>query len=141
MSPTEFSDVVMPTDILFLTEVVDVFKQFTSVSIPGGFKFSLSPRKTVAEPLSSFNTGEVQVPDQEASGATSDVSDKTGLYMFTFAVKKDITLRGVVIVTDKDQESCQVSLSTTEKGKKVKQIKSKTFMRKETLDSDSHGRV
>ena len=139
MSPTEFSDVVMPTDILFLTEVVDVFKQFTSVSIPGGFKFSLSPRKTVAEPLSSFNTGEVQVPDQEASGATSDVSNKTGL--FTFAVKKDITLRGVVIVTDKDQESSQVSLSITEKGKKIKQIKSKSFMQKETLDSDSHGEV
>lgn len=46
-----------------------------------------------------------------------------------------------MIVTDKDQESCQVSLSITEKGKKVKQIKSKTFMRKETLDSDSHGEV
>ena len=139
MLPTEFSDVVMPTDILFLTEVVDVFKQFTSVSIPGGFKFSLSPRKTVAEPLSSFNTGKVQVPDQEASGATSDMSDKTGL--ITFAVKRDITLRGVVIVTDKDQECCQVSLSITEKGRKVTQIKSKTFMRKETLDSESHGEI
>ena len=139
MSPSEFSDVVMPTEILLLTEVVDVFKQFTSVVIPGGFKFSLSPRRTADEPLSSFNTGEVRVPDQEASGATSDVSNKTGL--FTFAVKKDITLRGVVIVTDKDQESCQVSLSITEKGKNLKQIKSKTFMRKETLDTDSHGEV
>ena len=142
MSPTEFSDevsLVMPTDILFLTEVVDVFKRFTSVSIPGGFKFSLSPRKTVAEPLSSFNTGEVQVPDQEASVSMSDVSDKTGL--FTFAVNRDITLRGVVIVTGKDQESCQVCLSITERGKKIKQIKSKTFMQKETLDSDSHGEV
>ena len=139
MSPSEFSDVVMPTDILFLTEVVDVFKQFTSVSIPGGFKFSLSPRKTVAEPLSSFNTGEVQVPDQEASVSMSDVSDKTGV--FTFAVNRDITLRGVVIVTGKDQESCQVCLSITERGKKIKQIKSKTFMQKETLDSDSHGEV
>ncbi|XP_073246952.1 BTB/POZ domain-containing protein 6-B-like [Porites lutea] len=139
MSPSDFSDVVMPTEILFLTEVIDVFKQFTSVSIPGGFKFSLSPRKAADEPLFSFNTGEVQVPDQEtmASGATSDVSNKTGL--FTFAVKKDITLRGVVIVTDKDQESYQVSLSITQRGKKIKQIKSKTFMRKETLDSDSHG--
>ena len=139
MSPSEFSDVVMPTDILFLTEVVDVFKQFTSVSIPGGFKFSLSPRKTVAEPLSSFNTGKVQVPDQEASVATSYVSDKTGL--LTFAVNRDITLRGVVIVTGKGQESCQVCLSITERGKKIKQIKSKTFMQKETLDSDSHGEV
>ena len=139
MSPSEFSDVVMPTDILFLTEVVDVFKQFTSVSIPGGFKFSLSPRKTVVEPLSSFNTGEVQVPDQEASVSMSDVSDKTGL--FTFAVNRDITLRGVVIVTGKGQKSCQVCLSITERGKKIKQIKSKTFMQKETLDSDSHGEV
>ena len=112
MVPSDFSDVVMPTEILFLTEVIDVFKQFTSVSIPGGFKFSLSPRKTVDEPLFSFNTGEVQVPDQEASEATSDVSKKTGL--FTFAVKRDITLRGVVIVADKDQESYQVSLSITQ---------------------------
>ena len=83
-----------------------------------------------------------QVPDQEDqedSGDTSDVSNKTGL--FTFAVKKDITLRGVVIVTDKDQECSQVSLSITEKGKKIKQIKSKSFMQKETLDSDSHGEV
>ena len=139
MSPSEFSHVVMPTEILLSSEIIDVFKQFTSVSIPGGFKFSLSPRKTVDEPLSSFNTGEVRVPDQEATEATSDVSNKTGL--FTFAVKKDLTLRGVVVVTDKDHESCQVSLSITEKGKKVKQIKSKTFMRKETLDSDSHGKV
>ena len=139
MVPSDFSDVVMPTEILFLTEVIDVFKQFTSVSIPGGFKFSLSPRKTVDEPLFSFNTGEVQVPDQEASEATSDVSKKTGL--FTFAVKRDITLRGVVIVADKDQESYQVSLSITQRGKKIKQIKSKTFMCKETLDSDNHGEV
>ena len=142
MSPSEFSDVVMPTDILFLTEVVDVFKQFTSVSIPGGFKFSLSPRKTVGEPLSSFKTGEVQVSipfSGSFSNPTSDVSDKTGL--FTFAVKRDITLRGVVIVTGKDQESCRVILSITERGKKVKQSKSKTFVRKETLDSDSHGEV
>ena len=139
MLPSDFSDVVMPTEILFLTEVIDVFKQFTSVSIPGGFKFSLSPRKTIAEPLFSFITGEVQVPDREASGATSDVSNKTGL--FTFAVKRDIALRGVVIVTDKDQESYQVSLSITQRGKKIKQIKSKTFMCKETLDSDNHGEV
>ena len=139
MVPSDFSDVVMPTEILFLTEVIDVFKQFTSVSIPGGFKFSLSPRKTVAEPLFSFNTGEVQIPDREASGATSDVSNKTGL--FTFAVKRDIALRGVVIVTNKDQESYQVSLSITQRGKKIKQIKSKTFMCKETLDSDNHGEV
>ena len=139
MSPTEFSDVVIPAEILFLTEVIDVFKQFTSVSIPGGFKFSLSPRKMADEPLSSFNTGEVQVPDQEASGAMSDVSDKTGL--LTFAVKRDIALRGVVIVSDKDQESYQVSLSITQRGKKIKQIKTKTFMCKETLDSDNHGEV
>ena len=53
-----------------------------------------------------------------ASEATSDVSKKTGL--FTFAVKRDITLRGVVIVADKDQESYQVSLSITQRGKKNK---------------------
>lgn len=139
MSPTQFSDVVIPTEILLLTEVIDVFKQFTSVPVPGGFKFSFSPRKTADKPVSSFNTGEVQVPNKEASGAVSDLSDKTGL--LTFAVKRDVTLRGVVIVTDGDQESYQVSLSITQRGKKIKQIKSKSFMPKETLDSDNHGEV
>ena len=46
-----------------------------------------------------------------------------------------------MIVIDKDQESCQASLSITEKGKKVKQIKSRTFMQEETLNPDSHGEV
>ena len=40
MSPQEFSDVVIPSEILSNTEIIDVFKQLTSVSVPGGLMFS-----------------------------------------------------------------------------------------------------
>jgi len=59
MTPQEFSGIVLPTEILLSTEVVDVFKKFTSVSIPGGFKFSIRPRETSDAPLHSCKTGTV----------------------------------------------------------------------------------
>ena len=140
MSPSEFSHVVMPTEILLSSEIIDVFKQFTSVSIPGGFKFSLSPRKTVEELGCSYNAGRVHVPDQGDSVATSLVHEKSGL--FTFVVKTDITLSGVTIVTDKGRESCQVSLSVTKGGKTIRQIKDKVFIpSKETLDSNTYEEI
>ena len=140
MSPSEFSHVVMPTEILLSSEIIDVFKQFTSVSIPGGFKFSLSPRKTVEELGCSYNAGRVHVPDQGDSVATSLVHEKSGL--FTFVVKTDITLSGVTIVTDKRRESCQVSLSVTKGGKTIRQIKDKVFIpSKETLDSNTYEEI
>ena len=46
MSPKEFSDEVEPSGVLQANEILDVFKQFTSVSVPGGFKFSTSPRRS-----------------------------------------------------------------------------------------------
>ena len=140
MSPSEFSHVVMPTEILLSSEIIDVFKQFTSVSIPGGFKFSLSPRKTVEDLGCSYNAGRVHVPDQGDSVATSLVHEKSGL--FTFVVKTDITLSGVTIVTDKGRESCQVSLSVTKGGKTIRQIKDKVFIpSKETLDSNTYEEI
>ena len=140
MSPSEFSHVVMPTEILLSSEIIDVFKQFTPVSIPGGFKFSLSPRKTVEDLGCSYNAGRVHVPDQRDSVATSLVHEKSGL--FTFVVKTDITLSGVTIVTDKGRESCQVSLSVTKGGKTIRQIKDKVFIpSKETLDSNTYEEI
>lgn len=140
MSPSEFSHVVMPTEILRSSEIIDVFKQFTSVSIPGGYKFSLSPRKTVEELGCSYNAGRVHVPDQGDSVATSLVHEKSGL--FTFVVKTDITLSGVTIVTDKGRESNQVSLSVTKGGKTIRQIKDKVFIpSKETLDSNTYEEI
>ena len=140
MSPSEFSHVVMPTEILLSSEIIDVFKQFTSVSIPGGYKFSLSPRKTVEELGCSYNAGRVHVPDQGDSVATSLVHEKSGL--FTFVVKTDITLSGVTIVTDRGRESYQVSLSVTKGGKTIRQIKDKVFIpSKETLDSNTYEEI
>ena len=61
MSPEEFSEIVLPTDILLTTEVIDVFKQFTSVPIPGGLKFSIHHRASLKQnrDLPSLSLGSV----------------------------------------------------------------------------------
>ena len=138
MSPNEFSDVVLPTEILLLTEAIDVFKKFASVSIPDGFKFSENPgiRKACHEALYSQSTGNVSVPGADFS--TSRV--KSGL--LTFAVNRDISLCGVKIVTNKGRESCRVSLSITKGGRKMKQINDKYFNCDQSVNfSSNYGEI
>ena len=52
---------LLPTDILLTTEVIDVFKQFTSVPIPGGLKFSIHHRASLKQnrDLPSLSLGSV----------------------------------------------------------------------------------
>ena len=52
MSPKEFSDEVEPPGVLLTNEILDVFKQFSSVSVPGGFKFPLQrvPEENLTKP-------------------------------------------------------------------------------------------
>ena len=117
MSPREFSDVVLPTEILSTTEVNDVFKRFTSVPIPGGLKFSTFPRVTSNAKLQSCSMG-----SRCFRGTTR--TQKVGV--LTFTVNKTITLCGVKIITDKVQGqpvSCHVNLSVTLSGEKIRQIK------------------
>ena len=122
MSPKEFADEVEPSGVLQANEVLDVFKQFTSVSIPGGFKFPTSPRKKPNETMpQTCDLGNIR----HGSHATP-VSRKTGV--LTFAVTKDVLLSGVKIVTDKGREYCRVSLAIAHGDKQVRRIKDHNFI-------------
>ncbi|XP_078371908.1 BTB/POZ domain-containing protein 6-like [Oculina patagonica] len=123
MSPVEFSHLVLPTEILFTTEVIDVFKQFTSVPIPGGLKFSILPRMKNDVPLQSCQMGYVCPPHKEYPRKAA---------MMSFTVNKTIMICGVKIITEKvqSQPSCRVSLSVALRGEKLRQIKDKYFTNK-----------
>ena len=120
MPPKEFSEVVLPTEILLTTEVIDVFKHFTSVPIPGGPKFSVLPRMKDDLPLQSCYMG-------SAGSNSSEHPWKKGV--MTFTVNKAIMLCGVKIATDSvySRPTCHVSLSIAQRGEKMRQIKDKYF--------------
>ena len=130
ISPQEFSDVVMPTQILLQTEVIDVFRQFTSVSVPGGINLSIRPRIDTGAPIQCSmgwcNTDPIYIH------SSIEPMEKVGL--LTFTVSRTIKLCGVKIITDTAgrQPSCRVSLSVHAQGsdKKIRQIKDKCFINK-----------
>lgn len=137
MSPKEFSDEVEPSGVLQANEILDVFKQFSSVSIPGRFKFSTSPRKSSYEVMTlSCDLGNIK-----NGSFMTPVSRKTGV--LTFAVTKDVLLSGVKIVTDKGREYCRVSLAIANGDKQVRRIKDHNFICNyyNSLSSDSYGEI
>ena len=101
MSPEQFSNVVLPKEILSTAEVIDVFKQLTSVPIPGGLKFSILPRMVNDAPLLPHSMG-CSIPNSQ-----NKVILKSGV--LTFTVRKTIMLCGVKIITDRP--CCRVNLS------------------------------
>ncbi len=134
ISPEEFSDVVMPTNVLLQTEVIDVFKQFTSVPVPGGIKFPTRPRITRNAPL-SCSMGECNTDDRYwllRSVECIESMNKAGL--LTFTVSKTLNFCGVKIITDTAarQPSCRISLSVHAQGsdEKIREIKDKCFINK-----------
>ena len=132
MSPYEFSDVVMATKILSTTEVVDVFKQFTSVPIPGGLKFSVLPRPsrgTSVHHLSFCQLGDIKTSSYVVP--FEGVRDKRKSGVLTFTVSKpDIMLCGIKIVTNSPGlTSCIVKVSVARRGVTIRplaQTKSKS---------------
>ena len=121
MPPKEFSEVVLPTEILLTSEVIDVFRHFTSVPIPGGLKFSVHPRMKGNVPLQSCRMGSFY------ANSYRDYQRKAG--MMTFTVNKTIMLCGVKIITNQVQSrpTCRVSLSIAQRGEKMRQIKDRYF--------------
>lgn len=132
MSPEEFSEIVLPTDILLTTEVIDVFKQFTSVTIPGGLKFSILPRESTCKDLSTLSTRplgytfypsrynrEPLIPNEIRS------MEKTGT--LTFMLRDPFELFGVKILITRPDECSECSvglcLSVFEEEKMIRQIK------------------
>ena len=122
MPPEEFSELVMSTEILLTTEVIDVFKQFTSVPIPGGLKFSSLPREVLKQnaSFSSLDLGKQSCPDKPPG----DIATMQKSGVMTFLVRKAIKLCGVKIIM-KQHQSCYVSLFVFQRDKKISQIKNK----------------
>ncbi|XP_078345844.1 BTB/POZ domain-containing protein 6-like [Oculina patagonica] len=146
ISPKEFSDVVMPTGILLQTEVIDVFKQFTSVPVPGGLKFSVLPRIRWNEPFAPFCSFSMGWSNTDARYNGSNMPLRSSIQsmekagMLTFTVSKNIKLSGVRIITDTAgrQPSCRVSLSLHAQGsdKKIREIKDTCFGNKAQEDKN-----
>ena len=142
MSPKEFSDVAMPTEILFTTEVIDVFKQFTSVPVPGGFQFSAGPRMAYDATFHSCSMGIPACPWDGKCSYNCCVGEKRN-GVLTFTVNKAITLCGVKIITDKAerQPSCRVSLTVALRGKMIRQIRNKYFTNKGPTGYHANGEI
>ena len=75
MAPQEFSDVVIPSEILSKEEISDVFKQLTSVSVPHDVKFSTVPwAKSDLRSISHHLLGKIFPPNREWTVARRKVN-------------------------------------------------------------------
>lgn len=141
MSPEEFSEIVLPTDILLTTEVIDVFKQFTSVTIPGGLKFSILPRESNCKDLSTLLTcplGQIfnPHPHRRAYGKIPyEIRAMKKSAVLTFMLREAFELFGVKILTTRP-ELCFVGLclSVFQGDKMISQMKTKCTANRETKE-------
>ena len=132
MSPYEFSDVVMPTEILSTTELVDFVKHFTSaVPIPGGLKFSVLPRASRGGALVKFTSfwhmGGVWT-SRSPSPRVEGVQNKRKSGVLTFTVSKHIMLCGIRIITNSPARggpSCIVKVSVARRGVTIRPLAQK----------------
>ena len=133
MSPEEFSGMVLPTDILLTTEVIDVFKQFTSVPIPGGLKFSILPRALPKQnrDLSSFPLGNIVCGLKKSKydvRLDTESMQKTGV--LTFMARETLALYAVKILISSHQRpsECTCCVSVFRRDKMISQIKNTYFV-------------
>ena len=123
MSPREFSEVVMPKENLLTTELIDVFKWFTSVPVPaGGLKFTSLPRAVLKQNIrfSSLDLGNIS----SLKKLPADIANMQKSGIMTFLVRQSIELCGVKIIM-KPSQSYYPSLFVFQREKKIRQIKSK----------------
>ena len=132
MSPQEFSNVVLPLEILFNTEIIDVFKKFTSLSRPDELKVSSRPRAGGDVSIHSCAVGSVW------SGRNGDYNSlpyyirhttKTGV--LTFTLSNPISLSGVKIFavgSTYKPSVFLVSVVVTCRGKIIRIVKNKKIV-------------
>lgn len=139
MSPGEFSYTVLPTEILFSGEVIDVFRKLNSVH-PGDFKFLVSPRrKTDNSTFDSFRIGWIDVIQRNPTFCTR----KSGLLTLTLnqlEMPYGVMLHGVRIVVVQEAQhgkNVPITLTISEKGMKtLRQIKGQfAFEKQRTFSS------
>ena len=99
MSPQEFSDVVITSDLLSKDEIIDVLRTLSSVSFSRRFKFSSYPRTQRNVAIDSCELGTEFGP---CSHFFSSFPTLKGGYrkirVLTFMVRKSISLCGVTII-------------------------------------------
>ena len=144
MSPQEFSDVVIPSEILSKEEIIDVFKQLTSVSVPHDLKFPTVPRaKSDPKSISHHSLGKISLPNRMRVDLRAEQSEsvlnkrKSGV--LTFTVNKPVMLYGVNIIVDKARSS-RISLSIFRKDETIRQINSNSFVTKPSR-SEEYGEI
>ena len=116
----------MPKENLLTTELIDVFKWFTSVPVPaGGLKFTSLPRAVLKQNIrfSSLDLGYSSLNKLPA-----DIANMQKSGIMTFLVRKSIELCGVKIIM-KPSPSYYPSLFVFQREKKIRQIKSKIVTR------------
>lgn len=117
MSPNQFSEVVIPSDILSKTEIIDVFKYFTSVPIPDGLRFSGHPREEGHE----VSTHEVRRAHDHHFSLLDCVQHPDKTRVLTITLEKPISLCGVRILASSESNPhiLKASVSITHKGKNI----------------------
>lgn len=117
MSPNQFSEVVIPSDILSKTEIIDVFKYFTSVPIPDGLRFSGHPREEGHE----VSTHEVRRAHDHHFSLLDCIQHPDKTRVLTITLEKPISLCGVRIFAscESNPHILKASVSITHKGKNI----------------------
>ena len=139
MAPQEFSDVVIPSEILSKEVISDVFKQLTSVSVPHDVKFSTVPRaKSDLRSISHHSLGKIFPPNRMRVDRSAEKSKSVQCMrtsgVLTFTGNKPVMLYGVNIIVDKvGKQSYQ---PVFRKDETIGQINSKSFVTKPSKSMD-----
>ena len=133
MSPQEFSDVVITSDLLSKDEIIDVLRVLSSVSFSRRFKFSSYSRTQRDVSIDSYALGIEYGPDPCLPSLPGPIAGYKKSGMLTFTVRKNISLCGVTIIRrvfSLEGKSLDrlVSVSVTRGGKTLRTVKNHKYV-------------
>ena len=115
IQPTEFSNVVLPEEILTKDEVIDVFKYFSKVPIKGGIKFSVAPREASTHPVLCYSILDSRTKKSHTDGRSFSQDMK-----LSFSVDKNALLCGLQYLFGGSSGSLRLSILC--RGEKMKEL-------------------